>query len=113
MQGKIISGILDDDKNINRAVASAVSQLNAQTDQMLHLAGFLFSDLSAQNPITEAEYIADVTTRFRAQIDALRAIMVKLDTIQSCGDADNGPANLAKMIADYGLTPATFTDRYK
>jgi len=113
LQTKILNGILEDDKNINRAVASAVSQLNAQVDQMMALAAFLFVDVGSAEPITEMEYIQNVTSRFQEQITALRDIGVKLDAIEACGNAENGPANLAVMIATYNLDPSTFTDRYK
>jgi hypothetical protein len=113
LQTKVLNGILEDDKNINRAVASAVSQLNAQVDHMMALAAFLFVDVGSAEPITEMEYIVDVTTRFQAQITALRDVMVKLDAVEACGNADNGPANIAAMIATYSLDPSTFTNRYK
>lgn len=113
LQTKILNGILEDDKNINRSVAAAVSQLNAQVDHMMSLAAFLFVDVGSAEPITEMEYIQNVTGRFQEQITALRDVMIKLDAIESCGNADNGPANVAAMIANYNLNPSTFTDRYK
>lgn len=113
LKTKTLVGLLEDDKNINRVVAGAVSQLAAQTDLMMAMAAYLFVEAGNQNSDIELEYIADVTDRFQVQITALRGLMVKLDAIEACGNAVDGPANLQAMISTYNLDPATFTDRYK
>lgn len=113
LKTKTLVGLLDDDKNINRAVSGAVSQLSANTDLMMAMAAYLFTEAGNANSDIELEYIADVTARFQTQITALRELMVKLDAIEACGNAENGPANLAAMISTYSLDPSTFTDRYK
>lgn len=113
LQTKTLVGLLEDDKNINRAISSAVSHLATNTDLMMQMAAYLFVEAGNPDSDIDLEYIVDVTTRFQAQITALRDVMVKLDAIEACGNAENGPANLQAMISTYSLDPATFTDRYK
>ena len=111
---KIINGLLEDGKNVQRTVASSVSQLKAQTDLMAQITAYLFTEAQDPASVVDAEYIQHVTAEFQAVlVPLLTDILPKLQAIEACGNAENGVANLASMITTYGLTPATFDARYK
>ena len=107
-QDVVKTKIIAEEEQIARQFSAAVSQLKAQTDLMLAMSAYLFSGNA------DAEHLTDVTTKFQAQIPMLFTdIIPKLTAIESCGNAVDGPANLAAMITTYGLDPDTFTQRYK
>jgi hypothetical protein len=113
-QQKIINGLLEDGKNVQRTVASSISQLKSQTDLMAQISAYLFTELSNPDGVVDAEYIQTVTAQFQAQlVPLLTDILPKLQAIEACGNAENGAANVQAMITAYGLSPATFADRYK
>jgi len=65
VEQKIIIGLLEDDKQAQRAVAQTVSSLTVETDKMIQLSACLFTAVQdPTSPIT-ADYIIDVTTWFR------------------------------------------------
>ncbi|RDE25137.1 hypothetical protein DV711_06165 [Motiliproteus coralliicola] len=121
-QQKIIDGLLEDDKEVNRNVANAVSQLKAQTDLMLGITAYLFTEVLDENSPVDVDHIANVSQRFQNQlVPLLTDILPKLQAIEACGalDADGNPdataraTNLANMVSTYSLDPATFDTRYK
>lgn len=113
-QQKVMNGLLAEEDQVNRQVANAISQLQSQTDLMLQISAFLFTDVNAATPIIDQEHIDSVTAKFQSQlVPLLTDILPKLQAIEACGNAQNGAANLASMITTYALDPATFPDRYK
>ena len=111
---KVINGLLEDGKNIQRAVASSISQLKTQTDLMAQISAYLFTELNNPTGVVDAEYIQTVTAQFQAQlVPLLTDVLPKLQAIEACGTAGSEAENLAALIAAYGLTPATFDARYK
>lgn len=102
------SKIIAEEDLIAQNFSRAVSQLKAQTDLMLDISAYLFSGNA------DEEHIAEVTAKFQDQVPTLFTdIIPKLQAIESCGNAENGAANLAQMITDYSLDPSTFVNRYK
>lgn len=120
-QSKIVSGLLAEETQVNRSVASAVSQLSAQADLMAAIGAYLFTEVQDPQSMVDAEHVAKVTADFQAQLGPLSAVMVKLAKIEALGTNDElgnpdqsaRAAALADLVASYGLSPATFADRYK
>ena len=111
---KLISGLLEDGKNVQRQMSGAISTLKAQTDLVAMITAYLFTEVQDPASVVDAEYIQHVTAEFQAVlVPLLTDILPKLQAIEACGNAENGAANLASMITAYGLTPATFDTRYK
>ena len=113
-QQKIINGLLDDGKNIQRTMASNVSSIKSMTDLMAQMSAYVFTEVQDPSSVVDMEYIQSVTAEFQAVIAPLFTdIIPKLQAIEACGNAVDGQANLAAMITAYGLTPDTFANRYK
>jgi hypothetical protein len=110
-QQKVLTGLLEDEKQIQRQVSSAVSQLKVQTDLMAHIAAYLFTNPEG---LVDSEYLVKVTAAFQEQlVPLLTEVLPKLQAIEACGNEADGAANLDTLITTYGLTPETFSTRYK
>lgn len=109
-----LTGIIEDDKNVTRELAQAVSGLTKATGVLSELFPYLVAQAGvADSGITPA-YIEKGTVKFQEQLTKLREQVLVLDQLENLGSSV--PQEVADAFAYFDALNAgkpPFTDRYK
>lgn len=106
-------GLINDQRQIAQVVASAISQLNAQTALMLQIAPYLYDKVGDPGSAVSQSDIDAVGVKFQQQLAYLNQIHQQWTWIDQLNDPDPSVANAARASIDginTGKSP--LEDRY-
>lgn len=110
-----INRMVEEDQQIYRDVANAISTLNREADKMINMGAYLATNVSDPASPVDAEHMARVVARFQEQYALLLAVVTKFADIDGIADADPTIAatNLSALITKYTCDTSTYLDRFK
>lgn len=113
-QRRVENGLINEQREITRRVAAAVSHLAADTPIMVQMAAWLYDKRDDPNSDVAQEDIDAVGVPFQAQLAHLKTVLEQWVWIDQLNDADPAVAAAARASIDAlneGKSP--LEDRYK
>lgn len=114
IQKQIENGLIEEQRQIARIVASAVAQLTAQTAIMVQIAPYLYDKRDDPNSDIAQEDIDAVGAKFQEQLANLMTVMQHWALIDQLNDGDQAVAAAARASIDaLNAGKSSLEDRYK
>ncbi len=113
IENRIITGLLQDDKDITRALAASVSQLTVQVTLLSEMFPYLMSQSTAEGSFIPVAYLVERADKFKQQLTLLREQVAIMDEIENLRSSDAETRTKASRYFSDKNTGKTFTDRYK
>ena len=113
LENRIITGLLQDDKELTRTLSAAVAQLTTQVNLMAEMFPYMMLDSLEADSFIPVEYLVEGTDKFQEQLTLLREQMLVMDQIENLRSSDETEQLAAIQYFAARNSGKTFTDRYK
>jgi len=114
LEDRIKFGLLQDDKELTRGLANAVSQLTTQVNLMSEMFPYMMSIATQPGSFIPVEYLDEGTIKFQEQLTLLREQLLVMDQLENLrSDVGGEQAAAISFFTSANVNKPPFTDRYK
>ena len=108
-----MAGLLQDGKDLNRGLSSAVAQITTNVSVMAEMFPYLKEKASEAGTFVPAAYLLEGFDKFQTQLELLRAQVLIMDQLENLRSNDATEQAAAIAYFESLNSGKTFTDRYK
>ena len=112
-KNRTMTGLLQDGKDLNRGLSSAISQLTAHVGVLSEMFPYLKAKSSEAGTFVPVAYLLEGFDKFQTQLELLRAQVLIMDQLENLRSNDATEKAAAIAYFDSLNSGKTFTDRYK
>ena len=108
-----MAGLLQDGKDLNRGLSSAVAQITTQVSLMAEMFPYLKAKSVENGSFVPVAYLVEGADKFQTQLELLREQVLIMDQLENLRSEDTTEQGAAITYFTNLNSGKTFTDRYK